>query len=194
MKIEQIVIPAGLLAAAVAVWVYLKGGNAGAGTQVSYPNATAGGLPQYQSPGIAYNFGTRQAAPSPSLTLGPPPAIPPTPAYQRYNFAPMNFFNLTPEASAKVPAGTPGGAGSATKPLACGCCCDCGCDSNHPVFQDGNQSTGVSANKGEQAGATQPSFLADQLANLASSVAVNEQIAWQAFAHMSSNPSYPIGQ
>lgn len=182
MEIKQILIPGGLLAVAVVVWVYLKGGDAGADTQVSYPNANAGGLPQYQSPSVAYNFGARQPSPSPSLVRGSPPAIPPTPAYQKYNYSPMNIFSLSPEGAKQVVVmmGPKGG----------DCCCnDCGCDEGGPTFGDSNRRTKVTANLAEQAKGAPPALLENMMRNLATSVATDQSLAWEYFSKLTAAES-----
>lgn len=164
MKAEQIVIPS-VIAVVVGAFYYLLKGT-GQPLQVSYPNADASGLPPHQSAGVSYNFGASQPAPSPALIYMPPPPLPPTPNYQKYNYSPMNIFALTPEA-AQLAQGTTQVEGS--------CCCP---EGNTPMFDDGNLMIGVVANKSEQVRSGDPKLYDNLRSNLASSVASDDNFVW----------------
>jgi|SRR5579863_1692730 len=178
MKKEQALIYGGIALAVILLWYYLRGSNAP--MNVISPNAGAGGLPGFQAPGVSQTFGLPQLAPSPALIYGPPPPLPPTPDYQRYNYAPLNIFNMTPEAAAATPGskssptGVAPGAGGST------CCCDCGSscpDTGCAKFQDGNQGVCVAANPVEQIqGASSQLFPAMQF-NISTSVGGNPNFA-----------------
>ena len=192
MEAKKILIPAGIGAAIIAVWYYLRG--SGTPLQVSYPNANASGLPAWQSPGVANFFGASQAAPSPNLIYGAPPKLPPTPAYQRFNYSPLSIFNLTPEAASKVSpdavkAAAAGGAGGAGSNAGSGCGGGCGCDDCNPgpQYMDGNMGsarTSVAANPSEQIlAAPDPTIYAKLQFNLDTSVAADPGIIWPAISN-----------
>jgi hypothetical protein len=150
----------GAIAAVIAVlWYYLKGTPTP--QNVSYPNASGGGLPAYQSPQAMFNFGTRQPAPAPSLIWGPPPALPGTPSYQTYNYSPFNLFSLTPDAAAGAVPIAPAASGSCD----CGGCCP---DISCARFQDGNQGVCLADNQSQQIQGASPDLFAAVSANMAS--------------------------
>jgi hypothetical protein len=162
MKLQQIGIFVGIAAGVVAIWAYLKG--SGQQSLVTYPNTQASGQPTYQNPASVWNIAVPSPAPSPvSIYGGNPPPLPPTPAYQNYNFSPANLLGMTPQGAAVTPVATDNPGGSQTqKNVASGqpanaqpaCCgggsCGCGGCGVGGTYQDGNMGACVVASPKEQ--------------------------------------------
>lgn len=170
MKKEHAIMWAGIILVIGLLWYYLR--TSMQPMNIIAPNAGAGGLPPLQIPAVTSSFGVPQAAPSPALIYGPPPALPSTPDYQRYNYSPLNIFMLTPEAAATAPGPSGKSNGASISPGSASCC-DCGSscpDTGCAKFQDGNSGVCVAANKTEQIQGAMSQIFPNVQFNLATSV------------------------
>lgn len=146
----------------VAIWYYLRGTPQA--NLVTYPNTQASGQPASQNPATTYNIAAPSPAPSPNLIYQPPPPLPPTPAYQSFNYSPLNILGLTPQGATMVgPPATP------DAPSCCSSGCGCTSCSGGGSYQDGNSSTCLASNPAQQAGNMPPALYKGVLANLISS-------------------------
>ena len=190
MKLERVGIIVGIVAGVVAIWYYLRGSNQGA-QQVVYPNNQASGVPQQQNAANTYNIQGLQPSPSPSLIYGTPPPLPPTPAYQTFNFPQQALLGLSPQGAAAVtkdatPSTTPGSTTpgqkakkQSTNTDCCGCgggCSDCGCTSGSGTYQDGSGASCLAANPTEQAQSISSTQLGNLAANISSSSAAGSPV------------------
>lgn len=147
MKLDKIGVIVGIVAGVVAIWYYLRGTPDS--NLVTYPNTQASGQPAGQNASTTYNIAAPSPMPSPNLIYGDAPNLPATPAYQSFNYSPINILGLTPQGAAAVTVPKP--------PLVApdhGCCdsgCGCASCAGGGTYQDGNQNSCLLANPAEQA-------------------------------------------
>lgn len=151
------------MAGVVAIWYYLK--DTPPTNLVTYPNTQASGQPAGQNAATVYNIAAPSPMPSPALIYGQAPPLPPTPAYQNYNYAPGNILGLTQQGAANAPG--------ADKHDSCGCASSCGCGScdSGGTYLDGSGASCLSSNPAEQVRSGDSSMYDALHANIQSSAA-----------------------
>lgn len=134
----------GLLIAAVviALYYYLRGN--GQAMQTVYPNTQASGQPAAQNPASVFNISTGQQGPSPAAIYAPPLALPPTPGYQSYNYAPLNIYGNTAAAATTARPTLVPKCDSCSG--SCGSCSSCPTCPTGGTYSDSNSTTCLASN------------------------------------------------
>lgn len=145
MKLGQVGIIVSIVSGVIAIWYYLR--DTPTANLVTYPNTQASGQPASQNAATVFNIAAPSPLPSPNLIYGAPPPLPQTPAYQNYNYSPINLLGLTQQGAAATPTPSSSGKGDS-----CGCASSCGCGScaTGGSYLDGIGSSCLASNPAQQ--------------------------------------------